>query len=132
MGDTEEPSRVALTVALGAVETSSPRRARLAVVAWTLALAGIVWIGVTGREADEEADAPIAAPPAAAAATTVPATAAATGSRGTVTYVSAPAVIHHTFGEDGLIGGIVFGDNIPSSKNQADIERDGFRRHSMP
>jgi hypothetical protein len=124
----DEPGRVALTVPRAAVGSSSGR-ARLAVAAWTITLAAIVCIGLAGHQ--REGEAPVAVVPVAVIPRTAPtvataAPATATVSRGTVRYIAAPVVIRHTFGEDGLVGGIVFGDNV-HVLSQADIERDGYR-----
>jgi hypothetical protein len=132
VGDTDRPERVGLTVPLATVGSGSPGRARLALAVWTIALATIAWIGLVGH--DGEGGAPIVAAPAAAVSTPAPQTARATApvSRGTVRYVAAPIVSHHALGEDGVMGGIVFGTNFRSSKVQADVERDGYRRYFIP
>jgi hypothetical protein len=125
----DEPERVALTVPLAAVGSSSSGRARLALAAWTITLAAIAWIGLAGHQREDEAPAnvvPVAVIPVTAAAVATTAPAAATVSRGTVRYIAAPVASRHTLGEDGLVGRIVFGDHVPAL-SQADIERDGYR-----
>jgi hypothetical protein len=99
------------------------------VAAWTITLAAITWIGLAGHEREGSAPAavvPITVIPATAPAVATTAPATATDSRGTVRYIAAPVVIRHSLGEDGLVGGIVFGDKVPVL-SQADIERDGYR-----
>jgi hypothetical protein len=137
-GPGEASARTAFAVRVEAVGASTPRRARLAVAIWTIGLAMTAWIGLAGHD-DGGAAKPVVAPAAAALPTTaatpaaddIPATATPPLSRGTVQYISAVA-IRNSFGEDGLMGGIVFGNNVPSSKVQADVERDGYRRYFVP
>jgi hypothetical protein len=136
MSGADQPDRVALSVPLATVGASSPGRARLALVVWAIGLAGIAWVGMAGHDAGS------ATPPAAAAVGAIPAATtagaattsptAAPVSRGTVRSILAPVLIRHTLGEDGLVGGIVFGDNVPPAKIQAEVERDGYRRYHVP
>jgi hypothetical protein len=128
-----ESARIVLAVPLGQARTFSPRRTRSLVVAWLLCLAGIVAIGVLARLPNVER------PPASiveAAGTRVaeirlmpsgpPGPLAAVSSGEPVGVPGAAPTRRRTFGEDGLVGGIVFGDNVPRL-SQADIERDGYR-----
>ena len=129
MDRSDEPECVGMTVPLETVASSSPGRARLALAIWAISLAGIAWIGLAGHEDGEGAPAgaaTVAAIPASAATATPAAPATAAVSRGTVRSVAAPVGVRRTFGEDGLMGGIAFGDNVPGL-SQADIERDGYR-----
>ena len=113
--------------------TFSPRRTRSAVVAWLLFLSGIVAVGVIARLPDgERASNPVAEAEATRVAgvglppTGSPEPPTAVSSGGPVHLSRAASTRRHTFGEDGLVGGIVFGDNVPRL-SQADIERDGYR-----
>ena len=133
MGEMDEPERGALTVPLVSVGSASPRRARLALAVWSIALVGMTWIGLAGHQGGGLAPATVA--PAAAVPATIPPTATATPraaavARGTVRYIAASVAARHTLGEDGLVGGIVFGDSIPAL-TQAEIERDGYRYYQQ-
>jgi hypothetical protein len=124
--------QIGLTVPLERASTFSPRRARSAVAAWLLFLVSIVAVGVVGRLPDGE---PVSNPAAKAEGTrvagverspAVPLVSPTTMSSRPTMLLRAASTPRHTFGEDGLVGGIVFGDNVPSL-SQADIERDGYR-----
>ena len=134
MGQKDEPERGALTVPLVSVGSASPRRARLVLTIWAVGLVAIASLGIAGREGEGNEPArvaPVAAIPASAPpAATVTVPASATVPRGTVRYIAAPVVVRHTLGEDGLMGGIVFGDNVPAL-TQAEIERDGYRYYEQ-
>jgi hypothetical protein len=92
---------------------------------WVVGLAGVVWLGLGGRGGGTV----VIADPGIAEGSSGPAiaTAAAAVEANRGERLPMPAIAsHRTFGEDGLMGGIVFGDNIPDLK-QVDIERDGDR-----
>ena len=91
------------------------------IAAWLLILVGIVAIGVVARipGADHASNEAVVAVPAT---TPLP-------TRGATASSPVPTP-HHSLGEDGLMGGIVFGDNVPRL-TQADIERDGYRYYGQ-
>ena len=102
------------------IERGARGRAWLMASAWVIGLAGVIWIGLSGRGTDTAAvaDAGVAELRSALPTDASPATSS----------LAAPVVSHRTFGEDGLVGGIVFGDNVPAL-NQRDvtIRRQGMR-----
>jgi hypothetical protein len=96
----------------------SPRRTRFVVAGWLLALTAVAAVGVGGRE---RTPTPVATAPEAAAAVTfaatpAPSVAPAPTIRASVTHGPSrrPVPQYRSLGEDGLVGGIVFGDNIPT------------------
>jgi hypothetical protein len=125
MRRTDDPERAELLVPLGRVASSSSRRTRLALAVWTIGLGAIAWIGLSWHDQVTAPPIQIAAVPTAGQVMAVPAAAPEPPRRAVP-----PPVQRHTFGEDGLMGGLAFGTNIPRL-SQADIERDGYRYYGQ-
>ena len=89
----------------------SARRARLILASWALGLAGVTALGLSGHEARSEA----AILPNAGTALPLP-TLAATIPVPAIQRIARPSVTRYrSLGDDGLAGGIVFGDNVPGA-----------------
>jgi hypothetical protein len=93
----------------------SARRTRLVVAGWLLGLTAVVALGVSGHEPTPPA--PIAPQAANVTVPGPPSPSAAPGPTirppvgGPIARHPAPQ--HRSLGDDGLVGGIVFGDNVP-------------------
>jgi hypothetical protein len=110
------PERTVLSVPLERTGASSSGRTWLVVAAWVLGLTGVATIGIGGRERGEAPPiAPAAIVPTEAAPTVVPNRA--------VPRAAAPIVYYRSLGDDGLVGGIVFGDNVPAASGPATSSR---------
>ncbi len=127
MGPPDSPERGALTVPLVRIERSSSRRAWLTAAVWTIGLAFLTWLGLGGRGAGAV---PAAAPGPAEPLTprSTPATSRVRNeTRGAPARLTAPVVYHRTLGDDGLIGGIAFGDNVPAPSLTTPVRDDATR-----
>jgi hypothetical protein len=111
----DPPDRIELAPVLVPVQRSggaAGRRARVVVAGWILGLAGVAALGLSGQEpAPESAVVPAAVPVPSTSSS--PAPPAPTIERLPLPrIVGHPITYHRALGKDGLVGGIVFGNNI--------------------
>lgn len=121
----DEETHQVVAAPLERTSAFSRRRTALAVVAWILGLVGVVALGVVGH-----------LPQASTRSATIdpvlaPASVPTAASVRRATALSLPTH-HRLLGDDGLVGGIVFGDNIVPPMAQSEVERDGYRRYHIP
>jgi hypothetical protein len=118
--------RTLLAVAVVPSNAASSHRARTTALVWVVGLVGVVAIGLAGHlpQAPSQSTAVTQAAVAVTQAAAAESPSLASNVRGASTF--APPSTHRSLGDDGLVGGIVFGDNVPRL-DQAGIERDGYR-----
>lgn len=105
------PERSALTVPLERMGGPSRRRAWLTAAAWALGLAGVTWLGLSGHEDGLT----VAAAPGVAVSSAPRATVATSAPRDVGPRIVPPIVHYRSLGDDGLVGGLPFGDNVPGA-----------------
>ncbi len=96
---------------------SSSSRARLVVGGWVLVLAGVAAVGLTGHGAVSPVGPvpPAMEPAEATAGLAIPAATDARATTPRTTTSPAVASPHRSLGNDGLVGGLPFGDNVRPS-----------------